>query len=691
MKRIVRPKTPPAVLSQPEFARMRQEYLAFLSLPEDRRDQSRPPSSKLPEVSGLLSAVAEPFAGTCAFCQIEPAASVYRFRPTKDARPERVVIETVWEDRRPKNASRLGILPGDLATPREVERFRRNPVHYGWLADAWQNLHPICDGCRPKDPSRFEILGERSKIPSVHAYERYATENTGRWPFPIEEEPVLLDPCIDDPEKVLRLRPDGVLEASERRGRSTIEFFNLNRPDLVRKRAAEGAAPAKTRPTRRTLHKEQSPTDWELSRIRIENFKAIETLDLDMPPRPQGGVSRAAALLILGENAAGKSTVLEAVALAMMPDDARHRLLDQPQRYLLNPQFMGDAETPAKQAAQIILDFVADGKPAQVAATLSAGGMTVQRGASDLPAVFAYGAYRHYLDGVRRPGPDRGVVSLFRSDRVLSNPRDWLLRMPADRFNEVIAALRFVFGVDFDAIRRNETDCIVITRTAGVETETPLLAVSSGFRTVLALVCDVLRWLIEARATRHLRLEEMPALILIDEVEAHLHPRWKMAIVDGLRRALPTATFLVTTHDPLCLRRAAPEEVRVVTRSAAEGRSNLPVLVEALDRLPEMGTLTVDQLLTADFFGLGDTDDPATVAALENLATQYASGMADPVALDVLRRLEAQVLRDLPIGRTEVERIVQEALSAYLTERRSDRPEWRARTRQRILNLLRQV
>lgn len=676
LKRIIRPETPPEVLSHPKFQRMRQEYLEFLRLPEDRRIQTRPPDRHLPDVPGLLEAVAAPFKGKCAFCAVEVAKQLFRFRPTSFAIGGEVMFR-------------------DGST---------HPHHYGWLADAWQNLYPICYGCMPRQKNYFPVVGPRSDTPTAGVYAQYTIENSGFWRLPIHEEAMLIDPCNNNPTLALKLSTTGILVGKTLSGTLTIDFFNLNRPELIRARAVKTTATRSARAIKKTVAPApQTAPDWQLARIRIENFKAIETLDLDIPARPDTRPARAAALLILGENAAGKSTILEAVALAMMPAPARRKLLKKPASFLLNPQYMGNADLPARRESTITLDFTAIGQAAQIVASLTAEGMAVKTTGKALPQVFAYGAYRHYLDGVQKRGADRGVVTLFRSDSLLSNPRDWLMQLPADRFNEVIAALRFVFGVDFDAIRRSDTDCSVVISSAGVETQTPLLAVSSGFRTVLALVCDVLRWLIDAPATRAMPLAEMPALILIDEVEAHLHPRWKMAIVDGLRRALPAATFLITTHDPLCLRRAAPDEVRVMTRSLAEGRTELPILVEAMDGLPETGTLTVDQLLTADFFGLGDTDDPATLRALEALAAQYgaekagqgAGTAADLTAADVtaaeavVQRLQRQLLHDLPIGRTEVERIVQQALNAYLTERRSAQPKWRDETRARILNILR--
>ncbi|WP_415184630.1 AAA family ATPase [Phaeovulum sp.] len=662
MQRVVRPETPPEVLSRPEFGAMRLAYHGFLALPANRRTQTRPPDRHLPDVPGLLAAVAEPFGGSCAFCGIEKAQAVYRFRPTGDARP----IET-------------------KASP-------DTSLHYGWLADAWQNLYPICRGCRPADPTNFPVTGKRDPIPGKAEYLSYQQANSGHWPYPIEDSAVLIDPCADDPAQAMMCAADGQMTALNERGRLTIAHFNLNRAALVTARAT-GPNATRQRPTRK-VRAAKAPHEWELASIKIENFKAIEGLHLDMPERPMGGPPRAPVLLILGENAAGKSTILEAVALALMPDAARRQLMPDPAPLLLNPRYLGSPDLPVRRQGCVSVHFVDKDAKADVTLRLTSAGFTTERGAKDLPQVFAYGAYRHYLDGVRRRSASRGVVSLFKSQEQLSNPRDWLVALPDRRFDEVVQALRFVFGVDFEAIRRRDGDCFVVTLTDGVEQETPILAVSSGFRTVLALVCDVLRWLLEAPATKALKIDNMPAIILIDEVEAHLHPRWKMAIVEGLRQALPAATFLMTTHDPLCLRRAAPGEVRVMTRQRTEGErdSDVAVIVEALDSLPDMGALTVDQLLTADFFGLGDTDDPDTVRALDSLMNQSASGIANPDATPgVMRRLQAKLLQDLPIGRTEVERIVQEAVKTYLTERRSRRPAWRDSTRDRILTLLRDL
>src|SRR3546814_20575292 len=74
------------------------------------------------------------------------------------------------------------------------------------------------------------------------------------------------------------------------------------------------------------------------------------------------------------------------------------------------------------------------------------------------------------------------------------------------------------------------------------------------------------------------------ALVLVDEIEAHLHPRWKLRIMKGLREALPNVTFIVTTHDPLCLRGLGANEVMVLRRIQQDVRPNSEDLTYEIGR-----------------------------------------------------------------------------------------------------------
>ena len=104
---------------------------------------------------------------------------------------------------------------------------------------------------------------------------------------------------------------------------------------------------------------------------------------------------------------------------------------------------------------------------------------------------------------------------------------------------------------------------------------------------------------------------------MLDEVGSHLHPTWKMRIVESLRRALPGMQFVATTHEPLCLRGLGEGEA-VVMRRDESGR------IEAITELPSPSDFRVDQLLTSEFFGLNSTFD----VAVEKLFDEYYALLA---------------------------------------------------------------
>ncbi|WP_223639844.1 AAA family ATPase [Rhodobacter sp. TJ_12] len=728
MRFVPRPPQAPKSLAGPAFTRMRTAYLAWLRLEPRARAQTRPPDRGLPPTPELLDALAVLFDHKCAFCERKVTLQLFRFRPPSEALP-------------------FANTEGTLA--------------YGWLADSWQNLLPICADCLPHPRNAFPVAGRRAALPSATLYADYVQAGTGVWPrAPAEdesglaEEPLLLDPTFDaDLEAHLRARPDGYWEGLSPRGLETLRLYRLNRPDLVAARAravtalgdALGASSTKPPQTSEfagflaNLARRQTPdrlppqapesfaiktkAPWPsaaperatapgyalppaLVKVEIKGFKGIERLDLDLPA-PAPFDAPAAARLILGENSAGKSSLLEAIALTLAPPAARAALDLDPAALLLDPAQMGSARA-ARKTGLVRLTFqdATGGAESRVMLRLTRRGLETDGHLPEGLPVFAYGAYRHYVKASHDWAPERGIVTLFRSDNLLSNPGKWLEILPEARFDEVVQALRFIFGPGggFARIARDARGCMVVTSPdpndpAAGERFTPLDAVSSGFRTMLALTCDVMRWLIDPAAPGHFpSLKSARGLLLVDEIEAHLHPRWKVQVMAGLRRALPGMTLIATTHDPLCLRGMQDGEVLVLRRiPGIEAGSHLPMKVDALTTLPDVGKLTIEQLLKSDFFALYDTDDPQTGSSLAELADALAGlDTTDPARAAqqeaLLARFRAEVTGALPVGPSAVAMLVQEAVADYLRAQRhltdSRRRALRDATKARIVAIL---
>lgn len=83
---------------------------------------------------------------------------------------------------------------------------------------------------------------------------------------------------------------------------------------------------------------------------------------------------------------------------------------------------------------------------------------------------------------------------------------------------------------------------------------------SDGERTLLAVAADIARRLAIANPTAPDALA-CEAVVLLDEVELHLHPAWQRAVLGGLRRAFPQCQFIVTTHSPQILGEVPTEAV----------------------------------------------------------------------------------------------------------------------------------
>ncbi len=90
----------------------------------------------------------------------------------------------------------------------------------------------------------------------------------------------------------------------------------------------------------------------------------------------------------------------------------------------------------------------------------------------------------------------------------------------------------------------------------------PVAMLSDGQRTVLGLVTDLARRC--AVLNPHLGIEaaqKTHGVVLIDEIDLHLHPTWQRRIVDDLRRLFPEVQFIATTHSPFIVQSLRPNEL----------------------------------------------------------------------------------------------------------------------------------
>lgn len=95
---------------------------------------------------------------------------------------------------------------------------------------------------------------------------------------------------------------------------------------------------------------------------------------------------------------------------------------------------------------------------------------------------------------------------------------------------------------------------------------------SDGYRAMLALVMDLARRMAQSRSDDYgtfVSLLTTPAIVLIDEIELHLHPSWQQTVLTTLMDIFPNTQFIVTTHSPQVLTSIPPRHIRILNDGEA--------------------------------------------------------------------------------------------------------------------------
>ncbi len=123
-----------------------------------------------------------------------------------------------------------------------------------------------------------------------------------------------------------------------------------------------------------------------------------------------------------------------------------------------------------------------------------------------------------------------------------------------------------------------------------------------GMRNIIGFVCDMV-----FRFTKYQKLDDgLFGIVLIDEFDNHLHPKWQRDLVKKLSYIFPKVQFIVSTHSPIPLLGAPPDRTVIlnVNRTKEEG-----ITVKRLEKLEkELKYLLPNQLLTSDIFGLEEIE-----------------------------------------------------------------------------------
>lgn len=613
----------------------------------------------------------------------------------------RIVLESLKKQFNNKCAfceSQIGVASSGI-----VENFRPKSL-FPKEAYSWNNLHLSCGIC------------------SFNKSDNYPTD---------QGEALLVDPCYDIPSDHFEYDNDGLIHSKTIKGQTTIKIFDLNREKLIYSRKSQlkqiftdfkfnsfeeiNELPSSTpylgyikyifekiqsiissdttdeefenllhryfsyntqepiqnsNAEEKILLQKQKYSNIYIETVEIKNFKVIEHLKINLNSLSEDDEVRVPCAFFLGENGTGKSSILQAITLALLGKNYKEIISDlkiKPKDILRNGTSSGFVKLELKGFAPIKLSFS------------ETKGILIKN-PSRKTILLAYGStrfpHKKFVQRDYRKGiyPNKGlrISNLFNNEVRLVNSTSWLHKLDDAEFNYIIDdVLRKILSLDKKESFKKGKRVEIISTPQGIK----LSQLSDGYQSMISLICDMLEAILEIwdfdveGASGRLDTTTFTGIVLLDELGNHLHPKWKMKVVSILREIFPRIQFIISTHEPLCIRGSYYGEVFVINTN----RKDNSISVLDKEELPNHEGLPVDKILTSEFFGLSSTRD----AIIEELFQEYYSlkGLNELNLTDDdrtrIKELQKELEKYQLLGENQRERIMLDAIDEFLSKYKS--------------------
>lgn len=369
-----------------------------------------------------------------------------------------------------------------------------------------------------------------------------------------------------------------------------------------------------------------------ISRIEIQNFRCFESVIIDSDVNGH----LAPWTLLTGDNGSGKTTLLKAIALGLCDQSSAAGLLrESDSGYIRSGQdFASIKINLVDRAAGSTTDEI------EITTTLTQQTPQFERleqhtdPGDDFPwdeiFVCGYGAGR----GTSGTGDISGysainaVYNLFNYSEGLQNPELTIRRLQhgSSRQVNLRATLESLLNLTDLRLAEDETGDGDRTNEMGISIRDPrnvdiaLRDLADGYKSTFLWVTDFLGW---AAAFEGELDASTAGIVVIDEIEQHLHPKWQKSIISTLRETWPHVQFFAATHSPLVAR-----SFQTITKEGPHRHYHLRDSegdrgVEAV-QIDSLVGLRTDQILATAAFDFLIDIDPDSAQIIQELA--YLAG-----------------------------------------------------------------
>lgn len=332
-----------------------------------------------------------------------------------------------------------------------------------------------------------------------------------------------------------------------------------------------------------------------IQKVQIKNIRSIENLTLEFP-EPAGWH------VLIGDNGSGKSTILKALALTIIgPKESLALRLNfddfiskgkqegwveiEVQRHE-SDSYSGNARPltrPFKAGISLLRQ--------QNGLSSSSGGQIKEKASyryaqkhiwSSRSGWFAtsFGPFRRFSGGnkdwekVYYSNPRAAShLSVFGEDVALTESLEWLISLKYKSLEKdeeaTLTLLRLKRFINEGALlphgaKIKEVSSEGVAIEDGYGQTISVQEMSDGFRSILSLTFELIRQMVRIYGVRAVLKDrssgsievDIPGIVMIDEIDAHLHPTWQTRIGQWFLKHFPRIQFIVTTHSPLICRAA---------------------------------------------------------------------------------------------------------------------------------------
>lgn len=309
-------------------------------------------------------------------------------------------------------------------------------------------------------------------------------------------------------------------------------------------------------------------TDIKIKTISLKSFKCFDNIQIDCTKDDKSSVFQWTVLL--GNNNTGKTSLLKAIAdlrpaqLKRVERNTKTAITPESEKQLeFVPAFFYDIESQREVSEAATVQCTTSMKNLhQWNYTKSV--MSVKEDSNILHfQIYGYGVSRYPSKTSLSESNIDCCTSLFHQDKKLINIEEWLMQLDyaaknnkemaeqrLQRIKELLCGNLFPEIIDFKFESSDSLHNYALFETKdGWFRYTQL---GYGYQSMLSWIVDLCKRMFERYPDSNNPLEES-AIVLVDEIDLHLHPKWQRDIISFLSKAFPNIQFIVTTHSPLVI------------------------------------------------------------------------------------------------------------------------------------------